>query len=113
MINAQHSSIQSTHCRHDVQQQVELIDRAVEAEEEDRDGKDHLDDGHRELEGRSGPDEEAAVAEGVSRTEEQIPQEHDEVSVIVIAHAASGEHAVMIPLEDAGVAGVAVPGSRR
>lgn len=113
MINAQHSGVQSTHCRYNVQQQVELIDRAVKAKKEDRDGKDHLDDGHRELEGCPAPDEEAAVEEGVRRAEEQIPQEHDEVSVIVVAHAASGEHAVVIPLQDADVAGVAVPGSRR
>lgn len=113
MINAQHCGIQGTHCRHDVQQQVELIDGAVKAEEEDRYGKDHLNDRHRELEGRSGPDEETAVGEGVPRAEEQVPQKHDEVSVIVMAHAAPGEHAVVIPLEDAGVAGIAVPGSRR
>jgi len=33
--------------------------------------------------------------------------------VIVVAHAAPGEHAVVVPLQDAGVAGIAVPGSRR
>lgn len=33
--------------------------------------------------------------------------------MIVVAHAAAGEHAVMVALEDAGVADVAVPGARR
>lgn len=113
MINAQHSGVQSTHCGYNVQQQVELIDGAVKTEEEDRDGEDHLDDGHWKLEGHPAPDEEVAVEEGVRRAEEQIPEEHDEVTVIVITHAASGEDAVMITLQDADVAGVAMPGSRR
>lgn len=113
VINAQHSGVQGAHHRHDVQQHVKLIDGAVEAEEEDRHGEDHLDDGHRKLEGYPAPDEEAAVAEGVRRAEEQVPQEHDEVPVIVIADAAAGEHAVVVALQDARVAGVAVPGAGR
>lgn len=90
-----------------------MIDGTVKTEKEDRHGKDHLNDRHREFEGCSGPDEKTAVGEGIRRAEEQIPQKHDEVSVIVIAHAASGEHAMVIPLQDASVADIAVPGSRR
>lgn len=73
MINAQHPSVQSPHCRHDIQQQVELIHGAIEAEEEDRHGEDHLDDRHGELEGYPAPDEEAAVGEGVRCAQEQVP----------------------------------------
>lgn len=113
MIKTQHTSVQSTHCRHDVQQQVELINGVVKAKEEDGYRKNHLNDRHRELKGHSAPDEVTAVKEGVGCPQEQVPQKHDKVSVIVVADAATGKHTVVIPLKDAGVAGGAVPGSRR
>jgi len=86
-----------------------LVDGAVEAKEEDRHGKDHLDDRHWKLEGYPSPDEDAAVAEGVRHAEKQVQQEHDEVPVIVVTHATAGEHAVVIALENASVTDIAVP----
>ena len=38
-------------------------------------------------------------------------QEEEEVPVVEVTHAVPGEHAVVLPLEDADVAGGAVPGS--
>ncbi len=99
--------------RHRIVEHVELRHREVQAEEQHRDGHEqaqhvrpvHLFDQR--------PDEPVVEVAGVHGGRAQVHQEQVKVAEVVEAYAAASEGAVVLALQDACLAHVAVPGPRR
>lgn len=96
-----------------VQHEIELFYRRIKAEDEDRQRKDYLHYRHGKIKFYPAPDEVIVVNKGVGRGDEEIEDEHEKVTMIVVPDAAAGEDAVVVALQDASVAGRTVPGARR